>query len=88
MCGIKTRDENGINLMFSGIQHPFQEIFFCHFSDCFFYTHVIFLKLFLSFLFTCDLKRERERGEKKKPLLLCVFFQSVDDLREVLEALI
>ena len=55
--GIKTRDENGINLMFPGIQHPFQEIFFRCFSGCFF-IHVLFLKLLLSFLFTCDLKRE------------------------------
>ena len=30
---IKTKDENGINLMFPGIQHPFQEIFFRCFSD-------------------------------------------------------
>ena len=33
--GIKTRGENGINLMFPGIQHPFQEIFFHCFSGCF-----------------------------------------------------
>ena len=33
--GIKTRDENGINHMFPGIQHPFQEIFFHCFSGCF-----------------------------------------------------
>ena len=77
--GIKTRDENGINLMFPRIQHPFQEIFFCCFSG-YFCIHVIFLKLLLSFLFTCDLKKK-----KKKPLLLCVFFQNVDDLREVLK---
>ena len=32
---IKTRDENGINLMFPRIQHPFQEIFFRCFSGCF-----------------------------------------------------
>ena len=64
--GIKTRDENGINLMFLGIQHPFQEIFFRCFSGCFF-IHVLFLKLLLSFLFTCTLKRE-----KKKLLLLYV----------------
>ena len=56
--GIKTRDENGINLMFPGIQHSFQEIFFRCFSCFFLYIHVIFLKLILSFLFTCDLKRE------------------------------
>ena len=55
--GIKTRDENGINLMFPGIQHPFQKILFRCFSGCF-CMHMIFLKLFLSFLFTCDLKRE------------------------------
>ena len=33
--GIKIRDENGINLMFPGIQHPFQEIFFGCFSGYF-----------------------------------------------------
>ena len=37
------------------------------------------LKILLSFLFTCDLKRE------KKNHYFCAFFQSVDDLREVLE---
>ena len=40
--------KNGINLMFLGIQ-------------LFLYTHVIFLKL-LSFLFTCDLKREKKKS--------------------------
>ena len=40
--GIKTRDENGINLMFSGIQHPFQEIFFRFLAAVFVCTCDIF----------------------------------------------
>ena len=74
--GIKTKDENGINLMFSGIQHPFQEIFSCCFSGCF-CIHMWYSWNFFPF---CLHVIWRE-----KPLLLCVFFQSVDDLREVLE---
>ena len=40
--GIKTRDENGINLMFPGIQNPFQEIFFS-------------VVLAVVFVYTCDI---------------------------------
>ena len=46
------------------------------------------------FVYTCDILKTSsflfvhmwfEGKKKKKPLLLCVFFQSVDDLKEVLE---
>ena len=75
--GIKTRDENGINLVFPGIQHPFQEIFFRCFSGCF-CIHMWYSQNF--FFPFCSHVIWRE-----KPLLLCVFFQNADDLREVLE---
>ena len=48
--GIKTRDENGINLMFPGIQHPFQEIFFRCFSGFFVYTCDILKTCFFLFV--------------------------------------